>query len=647
LAKHNDGEFRLLEDGFIRSIGLGVDNAPTFSIVVDDRGMYYDARTESRMEYLIKTIDINEEGLKEKAQKAIDLILKYEINKYNNSVPVPKGTFQKKESNVLILSQIKGDVSLELGLANDITTLEMIEIAKKENPTKNIYVKLHPDILSGKKKSDISLEDIPEDVKVVEGEYNSVSTLKNFSKVYVKTSGMGFEALLTGCEVVCFGVPFYSGWGLTDDRQKCDRRGQNKTLLELFAAAYIKYPLYYNHITKKQSDIIDIIETINIYKEQLKPKRNKIFLFGFTLWKHSYMKPFLKEYKKENIYFLNPEFKKNKLVSKLNKKTIIEQLKQKGISTDDEIFIWGKKEFKEVEEYANNNNIKITRVEDGFIRSLGLGSDLTRPYSQVFDKRGIYFDSTCESDLEYILKNNDFNDYQRQKGREIIDTLLESKLSKYNLDNEKKLNLPKNKNIILIPGQVEDDASIRFGGNGMTNLELIKKVRETKKDSYLIYKPHPDVLSGTRVGNIEKEEVLKYCDEIQTNISINSILNQVNEVHTITSLTGLEGLLNGKNVVCYGTPFYSGWGLTVDINKCERRGRKLTLEELVVGTYLLYPKYIHPQTLEYCEPITLIKELSKQKELYENNKSYKTMVDFKAKRSRIGHKILKMIKRFV
>ncbi len=74
------------------------------------------------------------------------------------------------------------------------------------------------------------------------------------------------------------------------------------------------------------------------------------------------------------------------------------------------IFIWGKKRFTDVEEFANKIDIPIFRVEDGFIRSIMLGSDLTKAYSLVIDSKGIYFDSTVESDLEHILNNYKFDD---------------------------------------------------------------------------------------------------------------------------------------------------------------------------------------------------------------------------------------------
>lgn len=43
----------LIEDGFLRSMGLGVSGDAPLSIVVDDLGIYYDAAKPSRLETLI------------------------------------------------------------------------------------------------------------------------------------------------------------------------------------------------------------------------------------------------------------------------------------------------------------------------------------------------------------------------------------------------------------------------------------------------------------------------------------------------------------------------------------------------------------------------------------------------------------------
>ncbi len=73
---------------------------------------------------------------------------------------------------------------------------------------------------------------------------------------------MGFEALLLGKECVCFGMPFYAGWGVTHDKLTCKRRIAKRSVEEVFAAAYILYARYVDPYEKKKIDIIGAIEKI-------------------------------------------------------------------------------------------------------------------------------------------------------------------------------------------------------------------------------------------------------------------------------------------------------------------------------------------------------------------------------------------------
>lgn len=361
--------------------------------------------------------------------------------------------------------------------------------------------------------------------------------------------------------------------------------------------------------------------------------KNKTYLFGFSRWKHGFIKSFLKEYEDKNIIFINP------ILSTHYKLAL-----KKGLDKDCQIFIWGKKEFKEIEDFAKSNDIKITRVEDGFIRSVGLGSDLTRPYSLVFDDEGIYFDPTQSSRLETILNTYKFDEKVLDEAKKLRQKILETKISKYNTSEHIELNLPKDKTKILVSGQVQDDASIRFGANGMTNLELLKQVKNDNPNAHIIFKPHPDVLSGNRVGNVPENEALKYCDEIMIDVSMSSVLQAIDEVHTMTSLTGFEGLLYGKKVFTYGMPFFAGWGLTHDKITCKRRKRKLKLDELIAATYILYPTYIHPKTLQYCKPAILIDELEKERQKIKNNIIYGYKTKIYSYLSRTSQKILSLVK---
>jgi len=257
------GKLTLFEDGFIRSLALGVDGSPSFSVVEDDVGIYYDATTPSRLENVLNSYDFKSDAeLTQDAKKAISLITQNNISKYNDSKDLPSDFFQAQEERVLVIAQTAGDASLKYGMLENFTTDDMIDAAITENPNAKVYLKIHPDVLSGKKKSDVDVESAKKRCVIIEENVNPLSLLKRFSKVYTKTSQMGFEALLVGCECVCFGMPFYAGWGITIDKSVCHRRKRKLSVEEVFAAAYVIYSEYHNPYTRKDTDIFDTIETI-------------------------------------------------------------------------------------------------------------------------------------------------------------------------------------------------------------------------------------------------------------------------------------------------------------------------------------------------------------------------------------------------
>ncbi|EOJ2276504.1 TPA: capsular polysaccharide biosynthesis protein, partial [Campylobacter jejuni] len=633
LAKKYNTKFILLEDGFIRSLNLGVENSPSFSMVKDDIGIYYDATMPSKLENLLNTYEFKGEEIKQ-AKKAIELIKKYKISKYNNNLDIPDDYFQKDEKRVLIIAQTANDASLEFGLAKDFKTVDMIKDAIKENPDSKIYIKIHPDVLSGKKQSDLDINSLPKECILISENFNPIALLEFFDKVYTKTSGMGFEALIQECECVCYGMPFYAGWGLTKDKLECKRRMQKRSLEEVFYAAYILYSEYFNPYLNQKSNIFDTIQTLAKYKSIEKANSNRLFMLGFTLWKRYFIKPFFKA-KNNEIIFLNS----------------IKSLARYKLKEDDKFFIWGKKYdentlknlllVKAKEQNLTSFTPKVSLVEDGFIRSISLGSDLTRPFSLIVDDKGLYIDPNKVSKLEELLQNEIFDKNMLNRAKNIIKTLLENRFSKYNgLKHEDlKINAKIGQKVILIPAQVEDDASMILGGFGLSTLDLLKEVRSKNQDAYIIFKPHPDVLSGNRVGLKDETLILEFCDEIVKDCSIDSAIKIADEIHTITSTSGFDALLRAKKVFTYGMPFYAGWGLTKDKYRCERRTRKLSLEELVAGALITYPRYINPKTKTLCEIEVCLDIMLNLQKAYFSKKYIKLAIDFKTF-------ILRKIRRF-
>ncbi|WP_448588127.1 capsular polysaccharide export protein, LipB/KpsS family [Thermocrinis sp.] len=264
-AKEWNLPYWALEDGFIRSFGLGFEEPP-LSIVIDPVGIYYDASKPSLIENLLNDDSWKSQDLIEKAVKLRKMIIDYEISKYNNTKPVPEELKEKlkRKENILLIDQTEEDMSVILGGASRETFKEMYESALEENPDANIIVKFHPDVIKGKKKGYLTKIKTYSNVIVLSENYNPIQLLKLVDKVYTISSQMGFEALLLEKHVVCFGIPFYAGWGLTEDKKQAPRRGRKITLDELVAVSHILYPRYavpYGE-SYKPSDVFEVVECL-------------------------------------------------------------------------------------------------------------------------------------------------------------------------------------------------------------------------------------------------------------------------------------------------------------------------------------------------------------------------------------------------
>jgi capsular polysaccharide export protein len=256
-------------------------------------------------------------------------------------------------------------------------------------------------------------------------------------------------------------------------------------------------------------------------------------------------------------------------------------------------------------------DVRVWRMEDGFLRSVGLGADLVRPMSWIVDQQGIYYDATRVSDLEQLLAQTQFDEAMLARAADLRARVVATGLTKYNV-GARKWQRPENMTrVILVPGQVESDASLAFGAPGeRTNIGLLQTVRSAHPDAYVVYKPHPDVFARLRAEGQNEQNASRWCDEVVTDVAMGDLLTMVDEVHVITSLAGFEALLRGKPVTCYGQPFYAGWGLTQDVLPIVRRSRRLSLDELAAAVLILYPLYLSRDGQHLIEPEQALDELS-------------------------------------
>jgi capsular polysaccharide export protein len=322
-----------------------------------------------------------------------------------------------------------------------------------------------------------------------------------------------------------------------------------------------------------------------------------LFCFGFGPWKRGFVRAFLRDFE------IPVHFVRGPLEARV-----------RGFRRGAALVVWGQRDLGGLAPLAERAGVPIWRMEDGFLRSVGLGSDFRVPSSLVLDTRGIYFDPRSPSDLEHILQHAEFSDTELIRAAALRSAIVARALSKYNFASVGPgLQVPSgSKRVVLVPGQVEDDASIACGAVDVrTNAQLLRAAREAAPDAYIIYKPHPDVVSGNRkLGSLTLEHARTVADAVVLDAPLPECLAVAHEVHTITSLVGFEALLRGKTVACYGRPFYSGWGLTQDRHGVDRRTRRLDLDMLVAGALIRYPRYLSQRDWKLTTPEEVVAELA-------------------------------------
>ncbi|MCI4588526.1 beta-3-deoxy-D-manno-oct-2-ulosonic acid transferase [Sphingobium sp. BYY-5] len=261
---------------------------------------------------------------------------------------------------------------------------------------------------------------------------------------------------------------------------------------------------------------------------------------------------------------------------------------------------------------AATQHIALAQVEDGFIRSSGLGAALHPPGSVVVDRTGIYYDARAASDLEMLLATHDFPAPLVERAARLRARICSAGVTKYGPEAGDMLSLPEGRRTVLAIGQVEDDLSVRFGGADVGgNLDFLARVRRAEPDAWIVYRPHPDVQAGHRKGHLTDAVALAHADAIDSGAPLMELVQAVDEVHVLSSLTGFEALMRGCRVTVHGMPFYAGWGLTRDLAQVVvRRGRRLTLDQLVAAALILYPRYLDPSTQLPCGPEVMVERMA-------------------------------------
>ena len=390
LASQFDLPHIRLEDGFVCSFGKHADKRK-YSIVIDDVGIYYDSTRPSRLENLLNDVDdeswkLTDPGMIGTAGELMKRLVEAGISKYNH-LPAQGSELASMSDFALVVDQTTGDQSVRLGGMDAQAFDKMLTDVLDQYPQDKVVVKVHPQVLAGKKSGYLVDRARQLGLSLVTGDI-SAAQLAACSSVHVGTSLYGLEVLMRGGKVVCHGQPFYAGWGLTEDRQPIARRAQDRSLRELFVAAYLIYPTYVDPVTNKACDLATIVDHVSTQIDQRQRVGGRLICVGITPWKRRYI----------NRYLFCSDYAHRHL-------SVPQFLRWDSARAEPaRVLVWGRKPPDSKLERVLKRH-QITRMEDGFIRSVGLGSNFTAPRSLVIDQEGIYFDATGPSALETLLEH--------------------------------------------------------------------------------------------------------------------------------------------------------------------------------------------------------------------------------------------------
>ncbi|WP_041527209.1 capsular polysaccharide biosynthesis protein [Paracoccus aminophilus] len=555
MARRSGAGLIRVEDAFLRSVLPGrakgsVARRGAIGLLIDPFGIHFDPSQPSLIENLV--LDPATARFEAAARQGIARLIAADLSKYNAHLPeaaLPEPGY------VLVIDQTRGDASLR-GQGRALFA-QMLAVARAENPGAPILLRSHPETAAGLRPGHFTPGDLAPGDIFCDAPVSPWRLLQGAARVYAVSSQLGYEAILAGHRPRIFGAPFYAGWGLSDDEPPVPRR-RPVSVERLFAASHLRAPVWYDPCRDALTDFEGALRQIEAEARAWREDHRGHLAYGMRLWKR---RPLTRFFGSGALRFA-------------------------AKATPEVTLVWANR---------GAEAPQAARVEDGFLRSRGLGAALVPPLSLVVDDLGIYYDPTRPSRFEALLATR-LPPAGRARAEALITRIRDSHVTKYNLGGSLP-DLPRGHRI-LVPGQVEDDASIRLGaGAENSNLALLRRVRAENPQAVIIYKPHPDVEAGLRPGGLSVSALEGLADLVAREASTTALLDAVDELWTMTSTMGFEALLRDLPVTTLGAPFYAGWGLTRDLGPVPaRRQTRPDLAGFVHAALIAYPRYVDPKS---------------------------------------------------
>ena len=337
VARHNAPVLRV-EDSFLRSLHPGRVGEPPLGLLLDRSGVHFDPAQPSDLETLLATHPLDDTALLNRARYGIERMRELHLSKYSAvdpTLPPPDPGY------VLVVDQALNDASVTASKGEYARFREMLVMAQEENPGARILIKTHPETVAGYRSGYFSDQDLSDRVAFFSTPISSWLLLDGAVGVYTLSSQFGFEAILAGHKPRVFGQPFYAGWGLTQDEEYFPRRQRKLTRAQLFAAAMILCPSWYDPYRDRLCELETVLDTLEAQTRAWRQDLKGWTASGMRLWKRKHLQQMFGREKKIRFTSGPPD------------------------SSDRPHMVWANQSLA-------RRRVSV-RIEDGFLRSRGLG----------------------------------------------------------------------------------------------------------------------------------------------------------------------------------------------------------------------------------------------------------------------------------
>ena len=302
LAKKFKKPYLNISEGIICSVGNVNDGFKKLSLAIDNRGIYYNPNKASLLEEiaLVKKFDNKDIS---RAKSIIKFIRENKITKFNVGIDLSESSFSPPYGkSILLIDEDKTSEAIKLNKTAISDFQKMYDFATERYPDHNIIIKTHPKSLKEGNRGFLGHLYRKLNVSVISENINPFYIFPLVDAVFTISSQTGFEALIAGKKVYCFGKNFYSNYGLTEDNKRIARRKTKLSLEKLVAASLIYYPRYIDPYTKKLTTVENTLDLIVWLKNKYKRNARYYHCLGFKKWEENYIAKFLKS-PENDVYF--------------------------------------------------------------------------------------------------------------------------------------------------------------------------------------------------------------------------------------------------------------------------------------------------------------------------------------------------------